>query len=206
MFRMHYCKMHPIINFAEEVNRTLNSYEDIATSGKNAHTLITAEAGVTRLVRTASKAFHHRGCDKSGVKDEFTEFLEREYGASNHLVHYVGNRANILFEGAAAALYHLKHIITFVKSLPTPNSLLLAVCEDSEEKLHVAELKALIGITHLLITKPLWDAIKSAENVLSLNATLHDVQQKLELWKDNPQGLLDGDSAVPGIHIAHNDI
>ena len=134
-FGTFFCKMHPIINFAEEVNKTLKSYEDIATSGKNLHTLLTAEAGVTRLVRTASKAFHHRGSSKSGVEDEFSEFLEREYGENNRLVYYVGNRANILFEGAASTLFHNKHIIS-LKSLPAPNALLQAVCEDSEEDVH----------------------------------------------------------------------
>ena len=42
-FGTFYCKMHPIIDFAEEVNNTLKSYKDIATSGKKLHTLLTAE-------------------------------------------------------------------------------------------------------------------------------------------------------------------
>ena len=52
-----------LVNFAEEVNKVLKTFEDLTTSGKHAHALQTAEAGVTRLVRTASKAFHNRGCD-----------------------------------------------------------------------------------------------------------------------------------------------
>ena len=55
--------MHPLVNFAEEVNKVLKTFEDLTTSGKHAHVLQTAEAGVTRLVRTASKAFHNRSCD-----------------------------------------------------------------------------------------------------------------------------------------------
>ena len=76
-FSTFYCKMHPLINCAEEVNKVLKSYEDIATRGKNAHTIITNEAGVTRLIRTLSKAFQHRGSDKSGVEDEFPEYIHQ---------------------------------------------------------------------------------------------------------------------------------
>ena len=57
-----------------------------------------------------------------------------------------------------------------------------------------------------MITKPLWDAIKSSENVFALNSTLHAVQQKLETWKDDPQGLMDGDTCVPGIRIQQDDL
>ena len=57
-FGTFYCKMHPLINCVDEVNKTHKSYEDIATQGKNEHTLLTHEAGVTRLIRTASKGFH----------------------------------------------------------------------------------------------------------------------------------------------------
>ena len=74
-FCTFFCKMHPIINFAEEVNKTLKLYEDIATSGKNLHTLLTAEAGVTRLVRTASKAFHTVGPTSQVWKTSFLSFL-----------------------------------------------------------------------------------------------------------------------------------
>lgn len=52
--------MHPIINFAEEVDKILKAYEDIAGGGKGVHTLKTSKSGARRIVRTASKAFHHR--------------------------------------------------------------------------------------------------------------------------------------------------
>lgn len=47
-FGRFFCKMHPIINFADEVNKTLKTYEDLATSGKNKHAIISSEAGVTK--------------------------------------------------------------------------------------------------------------------------------------------------------------
>ena len=97
-FCSFYCKMHPLINFAAECDKVIKAFKDVATSGrnKNVHTFLTSEAGVTRLVRTTSQAFHHSGSNKSGVEEFFTPYLQKEFNSKNHLVHYIGNRANIL--------------------------------------------------------------------------------------------------------------
>ena len=126
--------------------RLSNHTRTLPQVAKNCTLFSQQKLGVTRLVQTASKAFHHRGPNKSGVEDKFSKFVEREYGEKNRLVYYVGNMVNILFEGAASTLLN-KHIISFVKSLPAQNVLLQAVYEDSED-VHIAELKAL-GITIL---------------------------------------------------------
>ena len=85
-FGAFFGKMHPLVNFAEEVNNVLKTFEDLTTSGKHAHVLQTAEAGVTRLVRTASKAFHNRDCDKAGIEDVFSSYLQNVCGVSNKMV------------------------------------------------------------------------------------------------------------------------
>ncbi|XP_072051465.1 uncharacterized protein [Amphiura filiformis] len=167
-FCTFYCKMHPLINFATECDKVLKAFEDVATSGKSFHTFLTAEAGVTRLIRTSSQAFHRRGSDKSGVEEFFTPYLLKQHNTKNHLVHYIGNRANILFEGAAAAYYHLRHMESFLQLLPDPNHLLKAVQEDLSEPIHAAELLAL-GIIHKLITQPFWHIIKTSPNILICN-------------------------------------
>ena len=191
-FATFFCKMHPLINFATECDKVLKAFEDVATSGKNVHTFLTAEAGVTRLVRTSSKAFHHRGCDKSGVEEFFTPYLQTEFKVKNHLVHYVGNRANILFEGSAAAYFHLSHMKSFLQLLPDPNHLLKAVQEDLSEPIFAAELRA-FGIIHKLITDPFWYLIRSSPNVLSLNPALHRLQQALQRFSDDAKPLLQGE-------------
>ena len=71
--------------------------------------------------------------------------------------------------------------------LPEPNNLLKAVAEDAQDKLVAADLSAL-GITHKVITEPLWSAwsaVKTAPNILTLNSTLHELQQKLTQWKED---------------------
>ena len=145
-----------------------------------------------------SKAFHYRGCDKSSVEDSFTAYLTNQYNTRNHLVDYIGNRANILFEGASATFFHLDHISTFVSMLPEPNNLLKAVAEDAQDKLVAAELRAL-GITHKVITEPLWTAVKTAPNILTLNSTLHELQQKLTQWKEDATPMLEGLSALANV-------
>lgn len=192
-FGKFFCKMHPLVNFAEEVDKVLKSFEDITTSGKHAHTLQTSESGVTRLIRIASKAFHHRGCDKSGVEDVFTAYLTNACDTTNHLVDFVGNRANIIFEGAAALYLHIRHVIDFLSMLQNKNNLLLAVEEDVNEKIYVAELRAL-GLFYIAAIKPLWSIIKNASNILATNAPLHQLQEKLLQWKEDASSLLTGDS------------
>ncbi|XP_033117054.1 uncharacterized protein LOC117116991 [Anneissia japonica] len=204
-FGTFFCKMHPLINFAEEINKVLKSLEDITSNGKNIHTIATAEAGVTRLVRTASKAFHHRGSDQSGAEDVFTSYLSNQYNTHNHLPYYVGNRANIIFESAAATYFHVDHIITFVQSLPEPNKLLQAVAEDAGEMINRAELRAL-GILFKCVTAPLWHRIKNADNVLSLNPTLHQLQEKLEKWKDDATDLFNGETVFDDAVVEKDDI
>lgn len=204
-FGTFFCKMHPLINFAEEIGKVLKSLEEISTCGKNPHTFSTSEAGVTRLIRTASKAFNHRGCDKSGVEDAFTTYLDREFEEKNHIVDFIGNRANILFEGAATTYYHHDHIVNFVSILPDPNNLLLAVKEDISEPIHLAELRAL-GIIYHTITEPLWRKIKSVDNILSVNVHLHDLQKKLQEWKEDATPLLAGAAVSSNIPIYHNHV
>ena len=36
-FGAFYCKMHPLVNFAVEINKVLKTFEDFTTSGKYAH-------------------------------------------------------------------------------------------------------------------------------------------------------------------------
>ena len=72
---------------------------------------------------------------------------------------YIGNRVNILFEGASSTYFHLQHIKYFVHMLPDSNQLLQAVSEDASDRVVEAELQALC-ITHKIITEPFWTAVK----------------------------------------------
>lgn len=204
-FGTFFCRMHPLINFAEEVNKVLKSYEDIATDCKLGNTVVSGEAGVTRLVRTVSKGFHHRGSDKCGVEDSFTSYLHHKFNEKNHLCDYIGNRANILFEGAASVYFHRRHILHFIHMLPEPNLLLQAIECDINNTVHLSELRAL-GIFSKLITEPLWHIVKNAKNILDLNDTLYELQLSLLQLKDDSTRLLTGKKVLQNAPVIEDVI
>ena len=64
-FASFFCKMHPIINFAEEVDKLLKAYKDIAGGGKSVHMLQTSKSGARRLVRTQN---HKQGLPSARMR------------------------------------------------------------------------------------------------------------------------------------------
>ncbi len=82
------------------------------------------QVGSTTVTYTYRDGSNNRNpdSDQSGVEDAFTTHLQFLFGTTNHLVNYVGKRANILFEGAAAAFYHLDHMVHFVSHLSRAQS------------------------------------------------------------------------------------
>ena len=173
-----FCKLHLLANFATECDKVLKGLEDIMMDGYNpVFAFNTKESGGVRLVRTACKAFHERGCDKSGVGGHFLSFLSGR-NEKLYLEHFIGNRFNILFVNAGAVYYHKDAIQDFVKSWPDPNNLLKAVNEDCSHELFLAEIRAL-GIINKIITGPLWRLIEKADNILALNQDLYKLKMKL---------------------------
>lgn len=89
--------------------------------------------------------------------------------------------------------------------LPDPNKLLQAVAQDSQDRIVEAEVEAL-GITHQIVTQPLRTAVKTAQNILSLNSTLHKLQLKLTTWKDDATPILAGLSASANIPPVNDEL
>ena len=130
--------------------------------------------------------------------------VEHEFAAKHSIVNYKGNRAIILFKGAAQTYFHKDHITSFISILPDPNNLLFVVKEDISEPIHVAELKAL-GIIHHAITNPLWKKIIIVDNILGMNRYLHQLQSQLIKWKGDAITLLH-DEILPDMLIHHDSI
>jgi hypothetical protein len=60
------CKMHLLVNFASECDKTLQIFEKVAKAedvAESVHVMQTAESGAARLVRTSVKAFHPHGSE-----------------------------------------------------------------------------------------------------------------------------------------------
>ena len=158
---------------------------------KTKHVFITNESGAVRLVRNACKAFHPRGSDEAGVADYFQSYLH-EQGKKLQLMSYIGNRLNVQFYNGGAIYFHREDIKSFLKGWPNPNNLLKAVSEDMENKVHLAELRAL-GIIDKLITGPFWRIVNQADNILDLNTPLLKMKQSFERWREDTSPLMDGE-------------
>ena len=156
-----FCGMHLVVNMAEHTAEVLKLFE-------SADGVMDTESGTVRLVRTTCKAFQRRGCEKSGCPLQFTTYLKSQGIDTNPLIHFKGNRFNILFANGGRVYYLQKHIINFLtKSWSTLNRLLKAVLEDIQNDLFVAGCKAL-GLIDKLVTGPLWRVLESNLHILEV--------------------------------------
>ena len=157
-----FCGMHLVVNMAEHTAEALRLFE-------SAEGMVdSSESGTVRLIRTACKAFQRRGCEKSGCPLQFTTYLKSHGIATNPLIHFKGNRFNILFANGGRIYYLRKHIVDFLtKTWGCTNRLLKAVLDDAQNDVYVAGCKAL-GLIDKLITGPLWRILESNIHVLEV--------------------------------------
>ena len=188
-----FCKLHLLANFGTETDKYLKEFEEILLHDdhetKFAFTSA-KESGAFRLIRTACKAYHMRGCDKSGVGDNFLAFL-RAKGQKSYLASFVGNRFNIVYHNAAAIYYHRNALKEFYQAWPNKNNLLSAVNEDLGNKLFLAEVRAL-GMIDKIVTGPFWRIVENVDNVLSITPYIKKMSSVLSDWSQNANPLFMG--------------
>lgn len=168
--QMHhfYCGMHLVVNMAEHASESLKLTERNYDSPTSAYAIhATNEPACIRLIRTACKAFERRGDEKSGCPLQFSAYLKRKGISKNPLIHFRGNRFNVIFANGARIYYLHHHISDFLKSWGTPNRLLQAVMEDINNPINIAGSKAL-GLIDKHITGPLWRLLESDIHVLDI--------------------------------------
>ena len=172
-----FCGMHLVVNMAKHVSESLRLFEQAHLDD----TQNNSGSGTVRLIRTACKAFEKRGDEKSGYPLQFNTYLNQNGVEKNPLIHFRGNRFNVVFANGARVFYLHKHIVNFLtNSLGTPNRLLKAVLDDASCKLYIAGCKAL-GLIDKHITGPLWRILESNIHILDLphyyNKLLQFIQQ-----------------------------
>ena len=178
--------MYLLVNFATEAGKILKINEaDVVAAGRNPF-VFGNKSGACRLVRTAAKSLTHHGCDKSGIAADWDTYLAG-IGETNKIITFRGNR----FYDAAAVYYHRHHIYEFLSALPDLNNLLKAVNFDIQQRLYIAQIRAL-GIVDKIITGPLWRVIESKDSILKLNDPLNHMLGKLQSWATDSSPLLDG--------------
>ena len=171
-----FCKVHPLVTFAEEANKALLKFE----------------SGSVRLIRTVCSAFHKRGHQAAGMEQYFVAYLN-DLGIKLQLIAFEGNWFNIIFYNASAAFYHRTHIVNFIEhSAPSQNPLLSAVAEDYRNKVYLAGVRAL-EIIGKLITEPYFRIVGDTGSILDLNPHLHQLQISLQRFAQDASHLLDGE-------------
>lgn len=116
MTRMNnfFCGLHYLVGLAECTDETIKLWEANSSSEEEQST---GSSGTQRLVRTACKAFHHRGSQQCGSSTLFRSYLRKQGIHKIPLAQFVGNRFNILFYDAAGIYYLQSHMIKFIESI-----------------------------------------------------------------------------------------
>ena len=114
-------------------------------------------SGTQRLVRTACKAFYHKGSQQCGSYTLFHAYLRGKGIHKVPLAHFVGNRFNILFYDAAGVYFLQDHMIQFIDEVHDvqTNRLLQSVRADLNNPVYIVGCRAL-GLLDKITTGPLW--------------------------------------------------
>lgn len=196
----YFCGLHFLVGLADAAEETVKLWES-QTKEKS------ASSGTQRLVRTACKAFHHRGSQQCGTSTLFRTYLRKEGIHKIPLAHFVGNRFNILFYDAAGVYFLHKHMIKFIETVhgSQANRLLQAVLGDLKDNMYIAGCRAL-GLIDKAVTGPLWRQLQnSTTSVVSMGSVYCDMHEKFELWSKDSKPLLEGIAISADPSFLHMD-
>ena len=125
-----FCGLHYIVGLADCAEETLKVWE-----AQTAEKETSNSSSTQRLIRTACKAFHHRGSQQCGTSTLFRAYMRKVGVHKVPLAHFVGNRFNIIFYDGAGVYYLHDHMIKFIESVhgTQANLLLQAVLSDLKD-------------------------------------------------------------------------
>ncbi len=188
-----FCKVHPLVTFAEECNKVLLNFESAVLEGKCKFALPkSGEPGGVRLIRTACSAFQSRGHQAAGMSEDFAAYL-MDIGRPMSLIQMAGNRFNVIFYNGGAIYFHRLDILNFIEHKQLQNRLLKAVSEDLNNNVFLAGVHSL-GIISKLITGPYFKLVGGSVSILDMNPHLHKLQLCLQKLCRNAQPLLEGNA------------
>ena len=199
-----FCGLHFLVGLADAAEAALKqwelSYEE--DDGKEKKS-----SGVQRLVRTACKAFHHKGSEQAGCSTHFRAYLRHQGVSKIPLAAFVGNRFNILFYDAAGVYFLNMHMVQYLTKYHggALNRLLSAVLHDLQTPHLIAGCQAL-GIVDKLITGPFWRYLQTSTiSVLGMSDTYTMMKAKFEEWGSNSECLVGNQDSLFEEHVRSND-
>ena len=187
-----FCGLHFLVALADAAEATIKLWESIDSDGKASTT-----SGTQRLIRTACKAFTHRGSEQAGCSAYFRSYLWDKEIHRVPLAPFRGNRFNIIFYDAAGVYYLKQHMEDYLKySHGQLNKLLQAVLSDLRVPTFIAGCKAL-GIIDKVVTGPLWrHLVHSSVSVLEMSDTYSRMHTLFKRWGEDAQGVLNGEQGL----------
>ena len=164
-------------------------------------------SGTQRLIRSACKAFHHRGSEQCGTSLLFHTYLKKEGISKIPLAQFIGNRFNVIFYDAAGVFYLRSYMQKFIESVhgKEANRLLKAVLHDLKNPLYIAACRAL-GLLDKIITGPLWRKIQdSSVSVLDMGPVYCEFLEKCDSWGIDAQCFVEGSAVLETANRIHVD-
>jgi len=173
-----FCGLHSLIHFAETSNVSMLKVEKELFEGESPiedkSMIKPSEAGTSRLIRTACKAFARGADEKSGCHIQFVtyvqDFLKEKKQRTLKLVPYRGNRFNILFHNAAQVYMLHRHMTTFLEGYSL-NRLTKSVLHDLKQPVYIAGCKAL-GLMCVLVCTPFWNILED-KSISMMDMNVH---------------------------------
>lgn len=186
-----FCGLHYLVGLAECTDETLKLWEANCDAESE---YLSGSSGTQRLVRTACKAFHHRGSQQCGTSSLFRSYLRKHGIYKLPLAQFIGNRFNILFYDAAGIYYLQNHMIEFIETVhgKQANRLLACVLRDLKNPVFISGCRAL-GLIDKIVTGPLWRKLEqSSISALQMGSIYCEVKEKFDCWSSDSSMFIEG--------------
>ena len=194
-----FCGLHFLVGLADSAEEALKQWEAQCLGE------FVTSSGTQRLVRTACKAFHHRGSQQSGCSASFRTYLRRHGIYRIPLAAFIGNCFNILFYDAAG-VHNLKdYMIEYIESVHghQANRLLQAVLH--YQSVYISGCRAL-GLVDKAVTGPLWRKLEESNiSVLDMSTYYTEMKAKFDLWSIDSHAFAEGTAYITNDIPIHKD-
>ena len=202
-----FCGLHFIVGLADATEAVLKQWENSSEDFQQQSQQYGGSSGTQTLIRSACKAFHHRGSEQCGTSLLFRTYLKKEEISKIPLAQFIGNRFNVIFYDAAGVFYLRGHMQKFIETVhgKEANRLLKAVLRDLKNPLYIAACRAL-GLLDKVITGPLWRKIQeSSVSVLDMGDVYCELLEKCESWSMDAQCFVEGSAILEAANRIHVD-
>ena len=198
-----FCGLHYLVGLAECSDKTISFWESSSCDNK----LSSGSSAAQRLIRSACKAFHHKGSQQCGTSTLFRSYLKQQGIFKLPLAPFVGNCFNILFYDGAGVYYLQRHMIEFLQKVrgKNANRLLESVLKNLMNPMLIAACRAL-GLIDKIVTGPLWRRLEeSSISVLEMGYTYCQLKVKFDTWASDSSTLICRSARCIDDDVIHDD-